>query len=170
MFGNAGYNPGDAKPSFIQAARVGGHIALIGVLTGAAGAVPVLISDKVNIWREIDAANAGFVADDTVDGTTTLLGEAVERALDPNGDGDPSDHVDALGVALGTPFGSPDDADALILANAARAGVVVVAAAGDAGDSYYAVSTPAISDPGARLVARGVLPARATRRACAPCR
>lgn len=81
------------------------------------------------------------------DGTTTLLGEAVERALDPNGDGDPSDHVDALGVALGTPFGSPDDADALILANAARAGVVVVAAAGDAGDSYYAVSTPAISDP-----------------------
>ena len=31
--------------------------------------VPVLISDKVNIWREIDAAGAGLVADDTVAGT-----------------------------------------------------------------------------------------------------
>jgi glycosyltransferase involved in cell wall biosynthesis len=30
---------------------------------------PVLISDKVNIWREIAVDNAGFVAGDTVDGT-----------------------------------------------------------------------------------------------------
>ncbi len=31
---------------------------------------PVLISNKVNIWKDIEAAGAGFVADDTVDGTT----------------------------------------------------------------------------------------------------
>jgi glycosyltransferase involved in cell wall biosynthesis len=30
---------------------------------------PVLISNKVNIWREIEADRAGFVADDTLDGT-----------------------------------------------------------------------------------------------------
>ncbi len=35
--------------------------------------VPVLISDKINIWREIDAAGAGFVAADTVDGTENNL-------------------------------------------------------------------------------------------------
>lgn len=32
--------------------------------------LPVLISNKVNIWREIAAAAAGLVADDTVAGTT----------------------------------------------------------------------------------------------------
>lgn len=34
---------------------------------------PVLVSDKVNIWREIKSADAGFVERDTVDGTTTAL-------------------------------------------------------------------------------------------------
>lgn len=35
--------------------------------------VPVLISNKVNIWREVLADNAGIVADDTLDGTKQLL-------------------------------------------------------------------------------------------------
>lgn len=35
---------------------------------------PVLVSNKVNIWREIEADRAGFVADDSVDGTVRNLG------------------------------------------------------------------------------------------------
>jgi glycosyltransferase involved in cell wall biosynthesis len=35
--------------------------------------LPVLISREVNIWREIDAANAGLVAADTLPGTVDLL-------------------------------------------------------------------------------------------------
>jgi glycosyltransferase involved in cell wall biosynthesis len=35
--------------------------------------VPVLISDKVNIWREIEADGAGLVANDTSAGTLDLL-------------------------------------------------------------------------------------------------
>jgi glycosyltransferase involved in cell wall biosynthesis len=35
--------------------------------------LPVLISDKVNIWREVAAAGAGAVAPDSVEGTTRLL-------------------------------------------------------------------------------------------------
>lgn len=35
--------------------------------------VPVLISNKVNIWREIQADGAGLVAEDTLQGTTDLL-------------------------------------------------------------------------------------------------
>lgn len=35
--------------------------------------LPVLITDRVNIWREIDDAGAGFVDRDTVDGATSLL-------------------------------------------------------------------------------------------------
>jgi glycosyltransferase involved in cell wall biosynthesis len=35
--------------------------------------VPVLISDKVNIWREVSEGGAGLVASDTLEGTTRLL-------------------------------------------------------------------------------------------------
>lgn len=35
--------------------------------------VPVLISDKVNIWREVEAAGAGLVDSDTPEGTVRLL-------------------------------------------------------------------------------------------------
>ena len=35
--------------------------------------VPVLISDKVNIWREIRSAGAGLVAEDNLEGTLSLL-------------------------------------------------------------------------------------------------
>jgi glycosyltransferase involved in cell wall biosynthesis len=35
--------------------------------------LPVLISDKVNIWREIEGSQAGFVAGDTIAGATSLL-------------------------------------------------------------------------------------------------
>jgi glycosyltransferase involved in cell wall biosynthesis len=45
----------------------------IAIAESLACAVPVLISREVNIWREVESANAGFVAPDTVAGTTDLL-------------------------------------------------------------------------------------------------
>lgn len=44
------------------------------VAEAMACATPVLITNKVNIWREVDAAGAGFVEDDTAEGTEKLLG------------------------------------------------------------------------------------------------
>ena len=43
------------------------------VAEAMACSTPVLISDKVNIWREVEAANAGFVEPDTEDGTRNLI-------------------------------------------------------------------------------------------------
>jgi glycosyltransferase involved in cell wall biosynthesis len=43
--------------------------------------LPVLISDKVNIWREVMAHGAGLVAPDSLEGTARLLREYV--ALTP---------------------------------------------------------------------------------------
>ena len=40
--------------------------------------LPVLISDKVNIWREIEAAKAGFVSPDTQQGTIDLIQKWLE--------------------------------------------------------------------------------------------
>lgn len=62
----------------------------IAVAESLACGVPVLISREVNIWREIEAANAGFVAPDTLEGTTSLLGrwqqlpESERRAMRQN--------------------------------------------------------------------------------------
>jgi glycosyltransferase involved in cell wall biosynthesis len=45
----------------------------VAVAEALACGVPVLLSDKVNIWREVVEADAGLVADDTVAGTSNLL-------------------------------------------------------------------------------------------------
>ena len=43
------------------------------VAEAMACSTPVLISNKVNIWREVLAADAGFVASDTLEGTRELI-------------------------------------------------------------------------------------------------
>lgn len=45
----------------------------ISVVESLACSKPVLISNKINIWREIDTMHAGIVDEDTVEGTYTLL-------------------------------------------------------------------------------------------------
>jgi glycosyltransferase involved in cell wall biosynthesis len=54
----------------------------ISVVEALACGVPVLVSDKVNIWREIRAANAGMVAPDDVAGATRLLTEWAATSLE----------------------------------------------------------------------------------------
>jgi len=53
----------------------------IAVVEALACGVPVVISKRVNIWREIISANAGLAADDTPEATTTVLREYL--ALSP---------------------------------------------------------------------------------------
>jgi glycosyltransferase involved in cell wall biosynthesis len=50
----------------------------IAVAEALSASVPVLISNKVNIWREIERDRAGLVSEDTLDGTCTLLQTYVE--------------------------------------------------------------------------------------------
>jgi glycosyltransferase involved in cell wall biosynthesis len=45
----------------------------IAVVEALACGLPVLISDKVNIWQEICEDRAGIVAEDTLEGTVNLL-------------------------------------------------------------------------------------------------
>jgi glycosyltransferase involved in cell wall biosynthesis len=54
----------------------------IAVAEALAVGVPALISDQVNIWREIVADTAGLVAKDTLEGTCGLLKEYVEMPED----------------------------------------------------------------------------------------
>lgn len=52
------------------------------VAEAAACGLPVLISDKVNIWREIEADGAGLVAPDDLPGTSRLLSGWLEMSGD----------------------------------------------------------------------------------------
>jgi glycosyltransferase involved in cell wall biosynthesis len=50
------------------------------VAEALAAGTPVLISDKVNIWREVQSDNAGIAAEDTLEGTCKLLQSYSEMA------------------------------------------------------------------------------------------
>ena len=53
----------------------------IAVAEALACGLPVLISDKVNIWREIQSDGAGIVAPDSLEGTQHLLQSWVDLPL-----------------------------------------------------------------------------------------
>ncbi len=70
--------------------------------------------------------------------------EAMDYAVDPNGDGDPSDHLDIVNLSVGSDYGSSFDDDlALAVDKASDVGVLTVAAAGNGGDHPYIAGTPA---------------------------
>jgi glycosyltransferase involved in cell wall biosynthesis len=52
----------------------------ISVVEALAACVPVLISNRVNIWREIDGDRAGYVESDDLAGTTRLLQRWIDTA------------------------------------------------------------------------------------------
>ena len=68
------------------------------------------------------------------DGSTDVVTEAIDHAVDPNGDGDPTDHVDVINMSLGSDFGSDQDGDSIASNAAVDMGVSVVASAGNSGD------------------------------------
>jgi glycosyltransferase involved in cell wall biosynthesis len=79
---------GDQKWGALHAAEfffLPSHQENFGVVVAEALAcgVPTLISDKINIWREVKDSKAGLVAADTLEGAVSLLNEWV--SLGPKG-------------------------------------------------------------------------------------
>src|SRR3989454_1434242 len=83
--------------------------------------------------------------------------QGMEFALDPEGDDDISDAVDVINMSLGSNYGQFEDDLTNASEIASRLGVVVVCAAGNAGDHPYIVSSPSIA-PGAISVAQTQVP------------
>jgi hypothetical protein len=81
----------------------------------------------------------------------------MDFSMDPDGDGDISDAVDVVNMSLGSSYGQQEDDLSEASANAVRAGVVVVAAAGNAADRSYIVSSPS-STPEVISVAQTAVP------------
>jgi subtilisin family serine protease len=76
------------------------------------------------------------------EGSTNVVGAAIDLAGDPNQDGDPSDHADVINMSLGADFGSPDDGDSVATNAAVDKGINVVIASGNAGDYYDIGGSP----------------------------
>lgn len=75
-------------------------------------------------------------------GSTDVVGEAIDMAADPNGDGDTSDHVDVINMSLGSDYGSPQDGDSVVTDDAAQLGITMSVASGNAGDIYDVGGSP----------------------------
>ncbi len=79
------------------------------------------------------------------EGSTAVTDLAIEWAMDPNDDGDLSDHLDVINMSLGSSFGSEFDSSAAASNNAAAAGVIVVTSSGNSGDLYYVTGSPGVA-------------------------
>ncbi len=71
-------------------------------------------------------------------GSTNVVSEAIDWAV--------ANKMNVISMSLGANFGSADDADAEAATNAANAGIIVVAASGNAGNIPYITSAPAAGD------------------------
>jgi subtilisin family serine protease len=67
---------------------------------------------------------------------------AMNRALDPNNDGNLSDAVDVINMSLGSSYGQREDDLSFASTNATNAGIVVVASAGNSSDRPYIAGSP----------------------------
>jgi minor extracellular serine protease Vpr len=71
-------------------------------------------------------------------GSTNVVVDALDWAVKNN--------MDVVNMSLGSPFGAEDDADAEASENAAQAGIIVVAAAGNEGPGQYITGSPGAGD------------------------
>ena len=81
-------------------------------------------------------------ADGSAQMSTVISG--IEAAMDPDSDGDTSDHADVISMSLGG-LGEKDDPLCLAVGRAVELGIVVVVAAGNAGPTFGSVASPGLA-------------------------
>jgi subtilisin family serine protease len=131
VIGGYDFVNGDNDP--IDDNRHGTHVAGI-IAANSATVSGVAPNVSLLVYKVLNAAGKGRQSD---------VLAAIERAIDPNGDGDLSDHADVANISLGA-AGNPLDPVAQAVERAVAAGMVVCAAVGNDGQ-YHAIGSPAIA-------------------------
>lgn len=137
---NADSNPVPVPdPDPLDEAGHGSHVASTAAGVGVDGVIGKGVAPMASLY-----ALKVFGAE----GSTNLTVDAIEWAMDPNGDGDLNDHVDVINMSLGSSWGPNDKNDPDIVASdfASAIGIVVVASAGNSGNSSYIVGSPSVAD------------------------
>jgi len=86
------------------------------------------------------------------EGSTDVTAQALDWALDPDQDGDFTDHLDIVNLSLGSDYGAPDDPDSAFVRKLNQNGVLTVFSAGNGNDLYDIGGAPG-STPEAVTVA-----------------
>jgi len=121
-------NDADPMDDMGHGTHCAGIVAANGVLKGVAPGA------KLYAYKVLNWAGSGSSAN-------VIAG--IERAMDPNQDGDYSDHADVISMSLGHYGGC--GSDCVAVQNAINAGVVVVIAAGNAGPAMGTVGAPGLT-------------------------
>jgi subtilisin family serine protease len=109
----------------------GTHVA--DIAGGLGGVAPGADLYAVKVCSSVSTACSGVA-----------LIQGMEFAVDPDGDGDTSDHVDVVNMSLGADYGSPFNDDlSQAVDNATALGVLTVSSAGNGADKPYVQETPA---------------------------
>jgi minor extracellular serine protease Vpr len=127
------FGPEAPDPDPLDDGPEAGHGTHVGhIIAGVGGVAPAADLYAVKVCSSVSTACSGIA-----------LIEGMEFAVDPDGDGDPSDHVDVINMSLGASYGQPFDDDlSQAVNNATTAGVLTVASAGNSADKPYANGTP----------------------------
>ena len=109
-----------------------GHGTHVGhIIGGVGGVAPGADLYAVKVCSSVSSACSGVA-----------LIQGMEFAVDPNGDGDPSDAVDIINMSLGSNYGQPFDDDLSAAVNGATAlDVLTVSSAGNGSDKPYVTGT-----------------------------
>jgi len=107
--------------------------------TAVAGVIASDSDTRVGVAPDVSLL-AYKVLDSQGLGKSSDIIAGLERATDPNGDGNLSDHADIANLSLGG-AGGPDDAQSVAVDRATAAGVLVVVSAGNNG-AFHGVLSP----------------------------
>lgn len=130
-------NPIDCSPSSPVPGCAGGHGSHVAdILAGVAASPGTAPGAKILSYKVCSTLSTAC--------SGVALLEAVDRAMDPNQNGDISDHADVISLSLGSAYGQDEDDLTAALNNAVDGGAIVVAAAGNNGNLPYVVSSPSI--------------------------
>jgi subtilisin family serine protease len=91
------------------------------------------VAPEAELWAYRVCADSGCYEEAII--------KAIERSVDPNQDGNTSDHLDVINLSLGG-AGDPDDPISQAVDAAVSAGVVVVCSAGNSGPSDNTIGSP----------------------------
>ncbi len=128
--GGASSPPLAPDPDPIDFEGHGTHVA--DIIGGAKGVAPAVSLYAVKVCASQSTACSGVA-----------LIEAMDFAVDPNGDGSTRDHVDVVNMSLGSLYGIAFDDDlSQAVDQASRLGVLSVTAAGNGGNKQYILDSP----------------------------
>jgi len=141
----------------------GSHVAGTAAGLGVSGTIGAGVAPGADLYALKVFSDGG--------GSTDLTSLAIEWAMDPNGDGDMSDHLDVINMSLGSALGEPDDPSAISTNNAAAVGIIVATSAGNEGNTPYITGAPGVASsaistaantPGGRLYSKFTVTAPAS--------